>query len=216
MFKKICITCNLEHINNICVCSKCQHIVENSCNLKNKSIEIQNQNFELYYFWDYEKLTKKIILNAKYKFNKNSLLLLCSIANKSLNQELFDKYTVTFIPTTYLRFCFRGFNTSKTIAEYFYGNKIIKIINRNFFYKNQAKLNRNQRLNINKNLFSFRIKAQNTQTDYNNILIIDDVCTTGSTFNTAINTIKSKYPNANIKCLCLAYTKQNFKSKNAI
>jgi len=68
----------------------------------------------------------------------------------------------------------------------------------------QAGLAREARLKNQKNSFDFNTKYSIQNLDGKNILIIDDVYSTGATMNECAKVIKRKYKNANIYGLSIA------------
>ncbi len=200
MLKKFCINCSLE--NEDLICKDCLKVLHQTCKLRSHIISFQNQQIEVFYFWEYNKLLRKIILTAKYKFQKSLLITLSKIAQQKIRLELVLMEN-TYIPTTYLRYCFRGFNPSQLIAKNLFKKNPVKMLRRNFFVESQAKKSKTERLNSVQNLFNLKIQSAGIGEQ---LILIDDICTTGSTLFQAQETIQKSYPKTKIILLVLAYT----------
>jgi competence protein ComFC len=164
---------------------------------------------KVYYFYKYNDLVHKLILSIKYSFHRSKIEEVITLI---IEAEEFQKINfsqidlVTYVPITKKREAWRGFNQSKLIAEgisSYLQIPYLQILEKYRNTKAQIDLKREERLvNI---CESFRIK-QKLPLDITkqHILIIDDICTTGSTLKECAKVIKRQYPNTKVSALCLA------------
>lgn len=182
-----CPICNQNNYFNGQVCLSCQK----NFNLDKVFIALPYEN----------QLIQKLIKVYKYNFIKDLSQLLSKILisyfNKFYQQE---KLIVITSPLAKKRLRWRGFNQSELLAKnfaYFFKftiltDLIIKVKNT----KEQAFLNRNQRLENIKNVFQLNKKLvlKNEGIDQNisgqSFLIIDDVITTGATLGEIAKVLK--------------------------
>lgn len=201
---------------------------QNINNFGNMSIETYNYFYRtkslkklknIYYLWEYDKFFRKLIY--EYKFN-NKRKLCKDIANliyydikKVIIEEKID-YVVA-VPISKKRKSQRGFNQ---VYE------ILKELNINFIEIKKIKdtvnmyklLDRDKRKENIKN--SFHIK-NNDMFYCKNVLIVDDIITTGATIKEIINTIINNYTDEqkeNIKftIFCLAAASELKRKKGEI
>lgn len=137
------------------------------------------------YCLSYNKYLKEMVHN--FKFNDKSYLYkpLGELMLKTINyKEIFDIDLVTFIPIHRRKEAIRGYNQSELLASYI-GERLDLPISKNNLIKSrwtkeQNTLNRVERLKNLKDSFTIR----NPSEFFNKrILLIDDLITTGSTFN---------------------------------
>lgn len=158
-----------------------------------------------------ESLIRELIWQIKYKKDKHSI----ECASYALYNELKLKYpngaTLIPIPISKNRRKERGYNQCELLIDEIIkldteketGGKFVKNFNLLFRIKDiekQTLKNRSERLVNVKNIFEVRDKIQIG----NNIIIIDDVTTTGSTLNEARKTlIEAGY--LDVGCLTIAH-----------
>ena len=200
MLKIFCVNCGCESLKLIC--GTCTKKLQETCCLRSHSIFFKDQQIEVHYFWEYDLVLKKLFKAAKYKFQKSLLISLAQIASKKLVYD-FGKATVTYIPTTYLRYCFRGFNPSKVIAKTLFRGDLHKILSRTSFTRSQSQKNKKDRFNSVQNLFKIKNPTFKIAEE---LILVDDICTTGSTLCQAQKTILQNDPEVKIKIVVLAYT----------
>lgn len=156
-------------------------------------------------------LVRELIWQIKYKKNKHSI----GIASYALYSELKAKYptgaTLIPIPISKNRRKERGYNQCELLIDEIIkldkeketDGKFVKNFNLLFRIKDiekQTLKNRSERLVNVKNIFEVRDKIQIE----NNIIIIDDVTTTGSTLDEAKKTlIEAGY--LDVECLTIAH-----------
>lgn len=164
------------------ICSDCRGQLE----VLNREIELGSQDIEKsFYILGFNRFIKEMIYD--FKFNGKSYLY------KPLGKIMVDFIQslnlisnidlICFIPSHRRKEAIRGYNQSELLAKYISEKLDIKLSKNNLvkyrFTKEQNKLNRIQRLTNLKG--SFKVKRAE-EFSGKNILIIDDIVTTGSTF----------------------------------
>jgi ComF family protein len=164
-----------------------------------KKICHPNQKFILGAATNYNNITEKAIHLLKFKYISRTAQplanLLINYFNQILNYTSLNilNFIVIPIPLSKKRLRWRGFNQSELIAQIFanYFNLKLEtdILFRVKHSKPQSEINDlNQRkLNVNK---CFQIQNKD-KIKNKNILLIDDIITTGSTVNEAVSVLKS-------------------------
>jgi ComF family protein len=156
----------------------------------------------------YEDSLKELIHKFKYT-NRRTLsgifteIMLDFISDNSCIIEGVD--AITFVPLHKKRALNRGFNQSEILA-FSIGKKlnipVIECLEKSLVTKNQNELSREDRLVNVKGTFRIKPGAEDTVKG-RNILIIDDVMTTGATLNEASRVLMGAGA-ANVRCLTLA------------
>lgn len=160
----------------------------------------------IYYVWDYNEYFKKLIFNYKYKRKKKISKLIAELIYKEfyyvLEKEKID--IVISVPINKKRKNERGFNQV---------DEILKALNINYIeierIKNTEKMHKildeKQRQENIKG--SFKIN-RNVDLKNKNILLVDDIITTGATLkeikNSILINLKSKDINISVFCLAAA------------
>lgn len=160
----------------------------------------------IYYVWDYNEYFKKLIFNYKYKRKKKISKLIAELIYKEfyyvLEKEKID--IVISVPINKKRKSERGFNQV---------DEILKALNINYIeierIKNTEKMHKildeKQRKENIKG--SFKIN-KNVDLKNKNILLVDDIITTGATLkeikNSILINLKSKDINISVFCLAAA------------
>lgn len=169
------------------LCKKCEILLERQSKFEiyeNDSLE--NYFHEHLYFFKYDGIIRKIILN--YKFNDKAYLYRTIsnflIKNKEFCEKVKSYDIIMPVPISKKRFKERGYNQSLLIAKYIAQNLKIDLEN-NCLYKHkniieQSKLNKEDRIENIKGVYSIKNeeKIKNKK-----ILLVDDIYTTGSTVN---------------------------------
>lgn len=133
---------------------------------------------------------KTILQNHICAFMKNIIML--SHINKQTPKLIkkFDENLIIPVPLQTKRLKWRGFNQSEQIAEKVANTFVIKFDKKNLVRikntKPQSKLNKKQRLENIINCFEWQGKSLKKQ----NIILIDDVVTTGATLNECAKILK--------------------------
>ncbi len=192
IFPEKCLNC---HKRDILICENC---------IKNLDLNEKELDNFVYSIFDYRNpIMKKIIWNLKYKNKKMLAGFLAIYLHERILEELtdlevFENFTnpiIIPIPLSKTRLKERGYNQTLLIAE-----EIIKldrenkfILEKNILYKrketeHQARIkNRQERL---KNIIDTFAISNQEKIQNKNIILIDDVVTTGATLKEARKILK--------------------------
>lgn len=174
-----CVLCDCSVFNDDYLCSECAKKIKT--NDECFEIYAYNNKIPIYSSLYYSRYTKEIILKFKYKsdFRCGEILVKYMINTIKNNNIIFD--LVTYVPTNEKSLKKRGYNQSKYLAkkigEYF-NVEVKSLILKSNKIKDQIGLNTSQRWNNLKNSF---VLKDNINIKNKNVLLIDDVITTGST-----------------------------------
>jgi ComF family protein len=178
-FPVYCIGCN-KH--NTVLCENCLYQIPLRLNTR-----ILNSGLKIYLTSGYSiPMLKKSIIKAKYYYNPELFVRLTNYALKILKNLFLDKKAFLLpVPLHYLRKQKRGFNQSAIIAETLSDNflnlEVLYLVKRIKNTNQQAKKNKNQRINNIKDAFQID-KSYLDKIDKNiYIFIVDDVISTGLT-----------------------------------
>ncbi|GIW57105.1 MAG: phosphoribosyltransferase [Candidatus Dojkabacteria bacterium] len=169
---------------------------------------------KVYYFYYYNNVIHSLIAEIKYAGRTK---LIKYVIDLILQSREFHKINftdiqfITFVPLHKDKAAIRGFNQSELLAQELsriLNIPCIQILEKHKSTKNQADLDRKERLTNLENAFSINSNLTKNL-DTNKILIVDDICSTGTTLNECAKTIKKFYPNTKIYGLCLARGKPN-------
>ena len=202
MYPPICGIC--EKINKDALCPKCNLELKKQAEvniLQKEEIEenIKKEKYfeELMYIFKYEGQVRKLILD--YKFNEKSYLYKTFVNFLLKNEKIFEnikKYDkIIPVPISKKRNKERGYNQSLLIAEEIANKTNLGLVN-NCLIKTkniieQSKLNKEERK---KNIQGvYRLKNEKRIAN-KNILLIDDIYTTGSTVNECSKILQQANP----------------------
>ena len=178
------------------ICNKCFEKLKNEkiYNPQIKNYEIDMQNVKHLYIFKYEGEIRNKILSYKFK-DKPYLYKMFSeffVKNEKICGFL-KKYDIIIpVPMTRKKLAQRGYNQSELIAKEISKNIKTLIYEKNILIKVkntalQSSLNRKKRLENVKNVY----KVQNEQKiKEKNILLFDDIYTTGATCKECIKNLK--------------------------
>ncbi|MCD8377678.1 MAG: hypothetical protein LUB59_02690 [Candidatus Gastranaerophilales bacterium] len=203
IYKKRCYFCNS---NKECtkMCSQCYSELNFSDYNPNRTIH----GVDIFTAGIYEKKLQKMIRGVKYHKQKDLAFFQAKFMweyfmNISDKNNLPDKLQVIPTPLYKTREQKRGYNHMKLVAEefcrlsgYILNNKLIKRIKET---KPQYKLSRQERMKNLKNAFQVN-KSELLDMP---VLLLDDICTTGSTFESMIDELHENSIN-DIICLAAA------------
>lgn len=180
------------------LCSKC---LSKLTDLANPTILNRQPNFlslhldKLIYLYKYQEPISDLIILGKYSFIPDIFEILAMLSANLLygNPECdMQNFILCPIPLSKQRFRWRGFNQSTIICQALsatlkipYSNLILR--NRNT--KTQKDLSAKMRIKNIKGCFNINPKFQKSLKN-RNVILIDDVATTGSTLNAAADTLK--------------------------
>lgn len=130
----------------------------------------------------YSGIVRSLILRGKYKFNKR----LWQVWEKWIkNFRVPDgNNLVLYVPMTWGRFCFRGFNQSLLLAKSFERHgfgEVRRVLKRKNFCKSSSLMSREERFESMRDVFEVGDESLDVDR-WDNVLIMDDVLTTGATF----------------------------------
>lgn len=201
IFPKQCEICG--KIGNDYICNKCKNKIENS-NLYLNKIENYLKDDAKYfdehaYIFEYNSIIREKIIQYKFK-NKAYLGKMFSeffVKNEKIC-GFFEKYDIIIpVPMTNKKIKERGYNQTEIIATIISKNipniKLQKDIL--IKYKNnkiQSQLNKKQRQKNVQNVYTLHNEEI---IRHKNILILDDIYTTGATCNECAKTLKQAQPN---------------------
>lgn len=180
------------------LCKKCMRILQNEEKFKVEKVFYEEKNFnEHMYFFKYEGIIRRLILS--YKFKDNAYLYKTFVNFLLKNEKFFEitkKYdTIVPVPISKKRYKERGYNQSYLLAKELAKETNLKLENKSLFkIKNiieQSKLNKEERM---KNIQSV-YELKNKEKLFNkNIILVDDIYTTGSTAGECCKTLKKALP----------------------
>jgi len=148
----------------------------------------------------YDGLIKKIIYDIKYNYYFAMAETLGKVMSDYLNFYNFNSTNsiLTFVPTSKKKLRIRGFNQSEMLANQLAKRSGIKVCNFLNKKKNtgaQAKLGKESRAENLKDAFEMSSEQKLPQ-GIKNIIIVDDVFTTGATLNECAKVIKQRFSEA--------------------
>lgn len=196
LFPQICGIC--EKVNTDGLCNKCKIELERLVESSIIDTELENRFFnELIYIFKYEGFIRKLILD--YKFHEKPYMYISIVAFILKNKKIFEKLQnydeIIPVPISKKRMKERGYNQSLLIAKKI--SKDVKIpLQANCLVKTkniieQSKLNKEQRKQNIQNVYELKNREilNNKQ-----ILLIDDIYTTGSTVNECVKILQQGEP----------------------
>lgn len=157
-------------------------------------------------FFEYEDAVRKCIRLSKY--HRKYFSLIKDLAKHGfreaewLNGEKYENYIVVPIPLSKEKLKSRGFNQAEKLAELVAKSLNLKVstrlLKRVRNTKTQYQMTRRERFENLRNAFEADVKMAKNR----NVLLVDDICTTGATFLSASEEL-SKAGVENIICLAL-------------
>ena len=176
------------------------------CNTCKKSIKIINKAYqeEVISYGYYGGVLKDLILKFKYKNNFTAGDILAEFLEEYIIKNFkYKEYMITYIPLSKKSKRNRGFNQCEYIAKKIskaLSIEVIEVLIKPRETKEQKRLKRDERYENIKD--AFKIKKGINLKKYN-IILIDDVTTTGATLQEAYKLLK-KFEVKDIKLLTLA------------
>lgn len=188
-----CIICKVEDYPGIC----------NICKKSIKTISDSYQD-EIISFGYYGGALKDLILKFKYKNNFTAGDILTEFLEEYIIKNIkYKEYIITYVPLSKKSRKTRGFNQCEYIAKKIARDlsiEALEVLIKQKETKEQKKLKKDERYENIKN--AFKIKKGIDVKNYN-IILIDDVTTTGATLQEAHKLLK-KFDVKEIKLLTLA------------
>jgi len=212
LFPKTCINCGKEgfyicqkcfekiELNNLSVCYICnRHTLDNyvcqECKSKTKLTGMLIASH-----WENE-LLRQLIYEYKYRFIKEisrplSQILINHIKMHNKRLLNIDNLFVSFVPLHKKRIHWRGFNQAELLAKELcsclsvpFGNLLVK--QKNTFPQAEIKKQKDRQKNIEQ---AFFLIHNPPALEGKNVLLIDDICTTGATLEECAKTLKPLKP----------------------
>lgn len=188
IYKQKCLVCGCSK-ENAFVCKPCLKTVEFCTSFEQAKIE----NIKIYSAFLYEGILKKLIHALKFGHKKGVSKILGKLLYEYfLNTKLENNFIIIPTPSHKQRVLTRGYCQVNLICSEFsklsnikINNKILKKIKNS---KPQFELNKKSRKENLKGTFGLNLKNYNGE----NILLVDDITTTGATLEEIINLFKSQ------------------------
>ena len=216
-YPHICLHCGTDQLeNNSPLCLPCTNALPYTdfFSMEQNPIEkifwgrvtIQHGGAAL--FFTKESIVQKLIFELKYKHNKKAGLLLGHIMGNALkNSKQYDNITVLIpIPITAKKLRKRGFNQAQVLCEGICQVWDKKMATNLLLKKRNAdsQTHKDRLERAGQDGFKFSLKAGQLL-ENENVLLIDDVITTGATLEAACNCLELAMP-ASINIATAAYT----------
>lgn len=188
IFTKKCLVCNNKNLYKYEICKDCYELLDFS----KTYIEDFKYLDEIYICLNYNEFLKELVWKYKYQDKNYFYKFFAEVfIEKIFKNNLNKTYNIlTYIPMHEIALKKRGYNQSKLIAEYINKNTLMNI--EDLLYKNrnnkgQAYLSKKDRYENVKDIFETKRSFENE-----NILIVDDIVTTGYTLDFAAKSLKEK------------------------
>lgn len=208
----ICPYCKRKLIPSIPECYKCRRL---SAQYKThtKCLDLYSLD-SAFYGWQYNKDSSSLIKTFKYKGAYSIGEYLSSIlAERILATSFLKQFSNPLfipIPMHPKKRKLRGFNQTEILAEnlsVLLSVPVNKdILKREVYLKAQAEKNKEEREIIEEDIFSFK----NIPLKFKEIILIDDVITTGTTLERAAKAIRETNKNVSINAIALLRGKPNY------
>jgi len=203
-----CICCDREIIDGtkFSLCNKCTEKLT-SIDITN---DVKNLKMKMHFdksisFYVYKETIATIIKKLKYSNKVYYSKYIAEMMTENLGYFENVDY-ITYVPITKNRLNSRGYNQAEEIAKEISNITkipVVKVLLKTIDTKNQAELSQKDRMNNLKDCF--KITSDHVDIKDKNIIIIDDVFTTGTTLNMCCKEIKKLKPK-NITAMTLAKT----------
>lgn len=155
------------------LCSRCKNDILN--------ISINKKYGNDTYLYYYSGTLRRKFLAFKFYGRKYYAKALSEVFLDKIDVTNYD--IVTFVPISFIRLCERGYNQCEEILKH--GNIQTTVVLKKKHSKRQARLNAEQRVKNVKNKFVVKSDISGK-----NILLFDDIYTTGATINEVKRTLK--------------------------
>jgi competence protein ComFC len=209
----LCKSCfdNISFIKDGCI--KCGKPIENNSSISAID-ECSYCSDKDFYFKkaisciEYDETTSKLIYNLKYGRKTYISYHMAQIIRDKLKYENINFDFIVYVPLHKSRYKKRGFNQCELIAknlENFTNKKVINCLYRKNKTRYLSKLSKNERSKELRG--AFKVKDDIKEIYNKNILLIDDILTTGSTVNEISRLLKDN--NVNNIYVCCVLTGRN-------
>ena len=166
------------------ICEKCGLFLSEA-----PSVFMTNGLEELVSVWEYEGLIKKIILKIKYDGMFDAIDELAEKAFEIREPYIPEDTTITFVPMFKKKEMQRGFNQAELIAKklgQITGREVLPLLEKIKDTPSQTELNKEERMANVKDSF----RREEGLNCYNNVLLVDDVWTSGATMQECCRILK--------------------------
>lgn len=192
----ICLKCNVQ-------IPFCEDYIFNS------SDWLTDDNTQLFglFFYDKKGVTQSIIHEIKYKGNIKLASYLGEILGGNIKGKGVEIDTIIPVPLHKKRLKQRGYNQAEEIAKGI-GKSINKEVSTNLLVRTkytQTQTSKDKQLREENILNAFDINLKQLK-EIKNVLLVDDVITTGATINECLKTL-NKIPNINVFVVSLGIVK---------
>lgn len=210
-FPNNCIGCNEVLLKGEeFICLKCNFQIP-FCEdyIFNSSDWLTDENTQLFglFFYDKKGVTQSIIHEIKYKGNIKLASYLGEILGGNIKEKGVVIDTVIPVPLHKKRLKQRGYNQAEEIAKGI-GKSLSKEVSTNLLVRTkytQTQTSKDKQLREENILNAFDINLKQ-QKEIKNVLLVDDVITTGATINECLKTL-NKIPNINVFVVSLGIVK---------
>ena len=184
------------------ICNKCKAKIDKQIICKIQYKYLGNEFVKYIYLFKYEEELRKILLSYKFKekIYLYEFFVKIILKNKKLYQFL-GKYDIIIpVPIHYKKMKYRGYNQCDLISKEIvkkteklqYKNDILIKIKNNL---RQSSLKSEERKNNVKNVYTIKdLEKNKLEVQNKNILLFDDIYTTGNTVSECIRTLKKLNP----------------------
>lgn len=184
------------------ICNKCKAKIDKQIICKIQYKYLGNEFVKYIYLFKYEEELRKILLSYKFKekIYLYEFFVKIILKNKKLYQFL-GKYDIIIpVPIHYKKMKYRGYNQCDLISKEIvkkteklqYKNDILIKIKNNL---RQSSLKSEERKNNVKNVYTIKdLEKNKLEVQNKNILLFDDIYTTGNTVSECIKTLKKLNP----------------------
>ena len=171
----------------------------------------------LIYFGEYHCIAKQYIHNCKFLKQQKVYDTIAKYISLEIG-SLPIKSLITYVPSSWLRFFMICFNTSKVLAKNlaeYTKSDFTKVFKRIRSHRSLTTMNRRERIAYNAQSYTY-LKPEALK-DINNLYLVDDIFTTGSTLDTLAKLAKTTNPQLKITAICFVKTPlERIKLLNAI
>ena len=201
-FDRRCAICDC-HIRSGAVCAECDSELKSHIRLSKRTLYLQDKPLEVMYVFDYDvPIVKELLFTLKRRANKDLFLYAARLYEKAVPKD-FEGIVVN-CPRSGKGVRSYGYDQVEQPCRMMCKNsggrlKFAKLVARKGSSKEQKNLTQEQRYQNTQNRFKI-IKKDIPK----NILIVDDVVTTGSTVSACAVEILKHGANSSISVCCLA------------
>ncbi|MEG0771859.1 ComF family protein [Clostridium sp.] len=183
-----CIICDAE-VEEDYICPSCNSSMKIS--YLSYNLKQNDEEYKCFSLGYYSYSIKKLVLALKYKKNFSAGLVIAKYLSDFLKNEFKDEFDIlTFVPSSKESLQKRGFNQCEVVCKNIskdINRKCISLLKKVKFSRDQIGLTTNERWDNIKDSFSC---INSKLVEGKNILLIDDVVTTGATAFYCASTLK--------------------------